>query len=379
MSSSSSAPAAGTAPAHRGRGRGTNRQQGGRLPPLVIGDSGVAAVAAQRASEGTGKPFPVPRMDPLEEEEEDFPPLPETQSRRKPVAPLSSPEDIRFGDAPPAAAPSRKGKGVPAKNPPGQPVPKIPSDPMPTPRPRWDVLVAVRTWHELNQVDPPVTAMGELFPERWRLGRTEIAYGSDVNKDAWLGRMLPALHFWTAEGTETPVLTGAGKGKTVRVTATHHSAVDLVRFLLSWSRRTEVDRDAVIDLAQKSPAAMEALKDCVKQFRAHFGRLLDMVALRRHPDFNAVAAQYKAQVRALVDQQYQAVLALRAATRALNDCLVERDQALAGLDPGYTPKKVSAKDVLAQYGLDLGDEEVVAAEEAAGSEELYRQFEEDFM
>jgi len=116
-----------------------------------------------------------------------------------------------------------------------------------------------------------------------------------------------------------------------------------------------------LTVAQQSPQALEKLKEAGKAYKLHLQRMLDPVAQRRSPEFNRVAQQYKAQLRALIDEQQRVILEARRATRRVNQLLGERDEALSRLDPGYVAKRKSAAAALAQFGIELGEEEEDAA------------------
>jgi len=93
--------------------------------------------------------------------------------------------------------------------------------------------------------------------------------------------------------------------------------------------------------------------------KAHFNRLLDPIALRRSPEFIEVSMRYKAQLRVLIEDQQAKIREARIATRRVNQLLGERDEALARLDSGYEPKRTTAAQALAQFGIDLAEDQSV--------------------
>nr|UAN07875.1 coat protein [Alternaria longipes dsRNA virus 1] len=259
---------------------------------------------------------------------------------------VTSPERRRSGGSSMPPPPPPQKEGGTAKSAP-------PADPD-----AWALRIytIVRQWHDLNGVTGVVTDPRSLFPGDWTLGRTRLVYDPGV-AGRYLRRMLPDLKCYTAKGLETAgVVQGSDDVKTARITAEWRPPVHLVAEILSYKSERTVSADEVVALAQSAPDALEKLKEAGKSLKAHFTRLLDMVALRRSPAYNETAARYKAQLKVLIQEQYNHVLALKQATKRVNDLLAERDAELARLDPGYTPKKQSAQDALARYGIDLGSE-----------------------
>ncbi|QRZ20362.1 hypothetical protein [Alternaria dianthicola dsRNA virus 1] len=233
-------------------------------------------------------------------------------------------------------------------------------------------LAIVQAWHRANGVEGQVPDVAALFPSPWKLGRTDLNYTS-TSRGRWLRWMLPELQFFDGKNNQQETLRpGRGEGATKRVTAKWDAPVVLVSRILSFRANREVTKEEVASVAQQSPEALEKLKEAGKAYKAHVTRLLDMVALRRSPEYNAVAMRYKAELKVAIDEQMQAVIAMRRATRRVNEVLAARDKALAALDPAYEPKKKSAADALAKYGIDLGSEgdEMASLEDERGANVL---------
>uniref|UniRef100_A0AAU7YBT8 Uncharacterized protein n=1 Tax=Exserohilum turcicum non-segmented dsRNA virus 1 TaxID=3229039 RepID=A0AAU7YBT8_9VIRU len=229
-------------------------------------------------------------------------------------------------------------------------------------------LAIIQAWHRANGVEGQVHDVASLFPSPWKLGRTDLFYTAS-SRGQYLRRILPELQFFDSKNRAQPTLVpGTGEGATKRVTAVWQAPVMIVAGILSMRSGREVTKEEVASVAQQSPEALEKLKEAGKAYKAHVTRLLDMVALRRSPEYNAVAMRYKAELKVAIDEQMRAVIAMRAATRRVNEVLARRDKALAALDPGYEPKKKSAADALARYGIDLGDdgEEMASLEDERG-------------
>jgi len=213
-----------------------------------------------------------------------------------------------------------------------------------------------------------------LYPSGWQVGRTEIPCTGDNEGIVTLRAVTPNVRGWSRSGNEVYWADGGEFSSHVdRLTAEWDSPVEIVAGILSAVRGRRVDRDAVLDVAQKSPQALEKLKEAGKVYKAHFQRLLDPVALRRSPEFNEVAQRYKQELRALIDEQQRLIREARAATRRVNQLLGERDEALSRLDPGYEAKRVTAAEALRRHGIDLGESEAgggVALEDDAGADAL---------
>jgi hypothetical protein len=168
--------------------------------------------------------------------------------------------------------------------------------------------------------------------------------------------ILPSLRGYDQEGKEVDWIDeGADSSRVVRLVAVWDPPVEMVANLLAGVKGTKVTKEDVLRVAEKSPQALEALKKAGSDFRGHFLRFLDPVALRRSPDFNRVAQRYKVQLRAAIDEQQRLIRDARAATRRVNQILGERDEELATLDPGYTPKRATAASALRGFGIDLGE------------------------
>ncbi|QIC51518.1 putative nucleocapsid protein [Fusarium culmorum virus 1] len=229
------------------------------------------------------------------------------------------------------------------------------------------VLKILQQWLGAKGVATSPQSVGELFPDGWAVGRTAIPIKMRNGEPYWLSRVLPHLRGYDKEGDEVKYIElGRDALNVVRLTAQWLSPVDIVASILSDVKNAVVSKEDVLAVAQRSPQALEKLKESGKQFKEHFNRFLDPVALRRDPRFNQVAQEYKARLRALIDEQQKCILAARRATAAVNACLGERDAALSRLDPGYQAKRATAADALAQYGIDLGaDQEMAAMEETA--------------
>jgi len=236
----------------------------------------------------------------------------------------------------------------------------------PAPRPRSatgravDCLTAIQSFHRAHGVNDRVNGMEDLFPPNWALGRTTLTY-RETEESKFLKGALPTIKAYDKKGREQARVVVSGDHQTTRLVATWPSPVDITRAILSYKSGGEVSKEQLVELAQRSPEALEKLKACGKAWKGHLTRLLDMTALRRDPQFNEVAMRYKAQLRALIDEQMAAVMAQRAATKRVNDCLAERDAALARLDPSYTPKKLTARAALARFGIDIDEKEEMTA------------------
>jgi hypothetical protein len=123
----------------------------------------------------------------------------------------------------------------------------------------------------------------------------------------------------------------------------------------------------VLQVAQSSPAALEAVKGALKEFKEHLNRLCNPIALRRDPAFVRTAQMFREKLKVVADE-LQAVSRRRSQlTAQLNKILAERDRELHRLDPAYVPKRLDASTVLRQYGLDVAEVELQEA-----SEELSR-------
>lgn len=196
----------------------------------------------------------------------------------------------------------------------------------------------------------------DLFPRDWRVGRTPINV-TDSGGAIWttIDRILPTLHGYDKDGREVRWIDeGANSADIVRLTAVWESPVTIVAAILSTVKGAQVSRDDVLKVAERSPQALEALKQAGKELKEHITRMLDPVALRRSPEFNRVAQRYKRELRAAIEEQQRLIRDAKAATRRVNQILGERDEALSSLDPGYTAKRATAASALRQFGIDLG-------------------------
>ncbi|ALO50134.1 33 kDa protein [Penicillium janczewskii Beauveria bassiana-like virus 1] len=207
----------------------------------------------------------------------------------------------------------------------------------------------------------------ELFPSPWVIGKTSIPVRWVANDFTRLADVLPDVKAWNANGEEIHWLApGSDWSGVARISAAWDPPVKIAAGILSDVKDAEISSDMVLSVAQRSPQALEQLKKSGKEFKDHFQRLLDPVALRRSPEFVAVAQRYKAQLRSLIDEQQRAIVAARKATAAVNKCLGERDDALSRLDPGYVAKRATAAAALREFGIDLeGDTEMADAEGVA--------------
>ncbi|UVW56412.1 hypothetical protein [Colletotrichum gloeosporioides RNA virus 1] len=229
------------------------------------------------------------------------------------------------------------------------------------------VLYVIREFLAQQGVTDLPADPSSLFPQGWKVGNTPVPVRTTGNDFPWLRDALPHLHGYDASGQEVHWIgEGRDMSSVVRLTANWDSPVSIVSCILSDTKNVKITVDDVLGIAQKSPQALEKLKASGKEFKAHLQRFLDPVALRRSPEFNRVSAEYKAKLRTLIDAQQKAIMAARQATAAVNKCLGERDDALSSLDPGYVAKRATARNALAAYGIDLGeDAEMADAEETA--------------
>lgn len=223
----------------------------------------------------------------------------------------------------------------------------------------WQLDVAnLRDFHIANGFTDVFRGVHNFFPEHWSVGRTKLIYGVGEPRDEFLRDIIPDIRGFNAKGEEQErVVVDDGKEATVRVIARFLPSVDIIQGILSYTAGRKISKDGVLKMAQESPDALEKLKASGKLFKEHVNRLVDLVALRRSPQFSGVAARYKAELKALIDEQMRAVIALRAATRRVNAKLAERDSELSGLDPGYKVKRRDAGTALAQFGITFGDVE----------------------
>nr|WNN27074.1 putative nucleocapsid protein [Fusarium oxysporum virus 1] len=229
------------------------------------------------------------------------------------------------------------------------------------------VLKVLQQWLGAKGVQNAPDSVQDLFPDGWAVGRTRVPIRMSRGMPQWLQIILPHLHGYDKDGNVVKwIEVGRDVSVVARLTAQWLSPVEIVSGILSDIKGAKVSKDDVLAIAQRSPQALEKLKESGKRFKEHFNRFLDPVALRRDPRFNQVAQEYKARLRGLIDEQQRCILEARRATAAVNACLGERDAALSRLDPGYQAKRATAADALAQYGVDLGaDEEMAAMEETA--------------
>nr|QED88099.1 hypothetical protein [Colletotrichum gloeosporioides RNA virus 1] len=229
------------------------------------------------------------------------------------------------------------------------------------------VLYVIREFLAQQGVTDLPTDFNSLFPEGWKVGNTAVPIRRSGQDLPWLRDALPHLQGFDSAGNEVHWIDGGrDMSSVVRLTANWDSPVSIVSCILSDIKNVSVKVDDVLGIAQRSPQALEKLKASGKEFKAHLQRFLDPVALRRSPEFNRVSAEYKARLRTLIDAQQKAIMAARQATAAVNKCLGERDDALSSLDPGYVAKRATARNALAAYGIDLGEDvEMADAEETA--------------
>lgn len=211
----------------------------------------------------------------------------------------------------------------------------------------------LRRYHELNGVTKPVLTILDLFPSPWPLGRGNVP----TNIPTRLATLFPTLPLITPvskSGAEQTEIVGPDQpDPTVSFKTEWQPPVEVIAAILSAMKGQPVTRDDVLVVAQKSPEALEKLKDCGKVFKEHFTRQLNVIELRRDPRFNEVAARYRAQLRAMLSQQSELQIQVRTIQRQINDLLAERDEELHRLDPGYTPKRQSAAAVLRGFGIEI--------------------------
>ncbi|BCH36646.1 hypothetical protein [Aspergillus lentulus non-segmented dsRNA virus 1] len=220
------------------------------------------------------------------------------------------------------------------------------------------VLSVIQRFHHARGVSNGPRSVDDLFPRDWKVGRTPILLHASRAGEHALLEAIPLLNAWDKKGNEITFLdSGHGYDEVDRITARWKSPVEVVAAVLTAVKQQRVTDEDVLKVAQKSPEALEKLKIAAKAFKMHFLRFLDPVALRRSPEFNEVAQRYKRELRALIADQQRLVLETKAATRRVNALLGERDAALARLDPGYQPKRQTASDALASFGIQLGEEE----------------------
>lgn len=220
------------------------------------------------------------------------------------------------------------------------------------------VLWVLRTWLRAKGVETLPSRPRELYPAPWKVGNTEIPVERGMTSRDQLQLALPSLRVYRADGSEIHWEPDSSPDVTSwdRVKAEWDPPVEIVAYMLSTIQARRIVKDDVLRLAQASPQALEKLKQAGSDFKAHFQRYLDPVALRRSPEFNRVSARYKAELRVLIEDQQEKIRQARAATRRVNQLLGERDQELARLDSGYTPKRATAAAALAAFGISLDDE-----------------------
>jgi hypothetical protein len=212
----------------------------------------------------------------------------------------------------------------------------------------------------------------DLMPEYFVVGTAKVPVDSMKGK-SYLQNLIPPCTVVDDAGVTFEPTIGAAKpshlGKIVQVKLDWkvHSNLELIRVFLSATSGKKLTSEMVLQVAQSSPAALEAVKGALKEFKEHLNRLCNPIALRRDPAFVRTAQMFREKLKVVADE-LQAVSRRRSQlTAQLNKILAERDKELHRLDPAYVPKRLDASSVLRQYGLDVAEAELQEA-----SEELSR-------
>jgi hypothetical protein len=221
------------------------------------------------------------------------------------------------------------------------------------------VVWLVRGWLLSKGAPDAPSSPIDLFPGDWTVGSTAIPLEKGLRAGGGLAPILPHVRAYGPDGKEVHWLGDPVDYSGVdRLRADWDPPVEIVAGILTCVAGKKVSKEDVLRLAQSSPQALEKLKEAGAAFKAHFTRLLDIVALRRSPAFLEVSARYKAQLRVLIEDQQAKIREARVATRRVNQLLGERDEELAKLDGGYEPKRATAAAALAAYGILLSEDQV---------------------
>ncbi|AKM52548.1 hypothetical protein [Ustilaginoidea virens unassigned RNA virus HNND-1] len=205
----------------------------------------------------------------------------------------------------------------------------------------------------------------DLFPSDWRVGKTPVPLEWDTVGGRALAGVLPNIRAYDVDGRE---IHWVGEGRDIshasRLKAEWDAPITIVAAILTAVKKAKISEEDVKLVAQHSPQALEKLKEAGAAYKAHLNRFLDPVALRRDPRYGEVAARYKAEIRSLVAEQQAKIVEARKVTRRLNQLLGQRDEELAKLDPGFTPKRATAAAELAKFGITLEEGEEAESAEA---------------
>nr|QDB74979.1 MAG: hypothetical protein [Penicillium miczynskii RNA virus 1] len=205
-----------------------------------------------------------------------------------------------------------------------------------------------------------------LFPPGWKVGTTTIPVTVSGRLNPRLVAIIPHLDIVDARGTEFVWVNDAtDNSQFARIKASWDTPVDIIAGILSSVTSKTVTKEDVLKLAQSSPQALEKLKEAGKVFKAHLTRLFDPVSLSRSPEYEETSARFKAQLRVLINDQQAKIREAKIATRRVNQLLGERDEALAKLDSRYEPKRATAAQALAQFGISLEEDQSTFADDGA--------------
>jgi uncharacterized protein YukE len=148
-----------------------------------------------------------------------------------------------------------------------------------------------------------------------------------------------------------------------RLKITYDTNINVLAGVVSAIKGVRILPARALELFQRNQNGLDAIRGVAKHVKAKMTLLLDPITAARDPRFSETQKRYKQQLRALNHEIEQISRERNAKLRQQRALMAERDQALARLDPNYTPKTDTDEAWMSEV-LGLGDAPVLALEDS---------------